>query len=102
MPTVTRTYLELHGFSALRAARPINQPIALARRRPIVAAEYRALYDLVGERWLWRDRRIWSEQELDTYLGSPHVHVWSALRDGETVGYFDLQQREAHVVEIMY
>jgi GNAT superfamily N-acetyltransferase len=102
MPLVTRTHLELQGLAELRAGRPLERPIVLARRRPISAPDYRALYDLVGERWLWRDRRIWSEQELDTYLGSPHVHVWSATQDDETVGYFELQQREANVVEIMY
>jgi GNAT superfamily N-acetyltransferase len=102
MPSDIRTYLELQGLSKLRAGRPLERPIVLARRRPIAAADYRALYDLVGERWLWRDRRIWSEQELDMYLGSPHVPVWSALQRDETVGYFELQQREANVVEIMY
>jgi GNAT superfamily N-acetyltransferase len=102
MPSVTRTYLELRRSSQLNAGRPLSQPIALARRHLITAAEYRALYDLVGERWLWRDRRIWSDQELDSYLGSPQVHVWSAVHDNETAGYFELQRRDEQVVEIMY
>jgi len=102
MPPVTRTYLELAALSALRPGRPLTRPVALARRRPIAAAEYRALYDLVGERWLWRDRRIWSDQELDTYLASPYVHVWSATQDDEIVGFFELHQHEASIVEIMY
>ena len=32
--------------------------------------EYRALYTLVGERWLWRDRLAWTDAELERYLAS--------------------------------
>jgi ribosomal protein S18 acetylase RimI-like enzyme len=102
MLSVTRTYLELRGPAELSPGRPLGEPVALVRRRPIGADAYRALYDLVGEPWLWRDRRIWSDQELDAYLASPRIHIWSAHQDGETAGYFELQQHADAIVEIMY
>jgi GNAT superfamily N-acetyltransferase len=102
MVSVTRTYLELRGRAELTPGRSPVPPVTLRRRRPIAAEEYRALYDLVGEPWLWRDRRIWSDLELDSYLGAPRIHVWSAHRDAETVGYFELQQHADAIVEIMY
>jgi hypothetical protein len=64
---VVRTHLELRALSELRPARLPAEPVALRLHRPIRAAEYRALYTLVGERWLWRDRQVWSHAEQDRY-----------------------------------
>jgi GNAT superfamily N-acetyltransferase len=102
MLTVTRTYLELRGPSELSPGRPLDEPVTLRRRRPIGADEYRALYDLVGDAWHWRDRRIWSDEELESYLALSSIHIWSAHRASQTVGYFELREHDRAVVEIMY
>ena len=99
---VTRTHLELRGADTLRRAPAPARRLALHERRPIGAAEYRALYALVGERWFWRDRLLWSDAELDAYLASPDVHVWVLSVDGGTAGYFELRQHGTQSVEVMY
>lgn len=99
---VTRTHLELRGRDALRPVTAPARQFALRELRPIGAAEYRALYALVGERWLWRDRLLWSDAELDAYLASPDVHVWLLSVDGHTAGYFELRQHGTQSVEVMY
>ena len=99
---VVRTHLELREPGALRAARPPAEPVALRLHRPIRASEYRALYTLVGERWLWRDRLVWTDSDLDRYLASSDVHVWTLSVRGETAGYFELQRHADGTVEIMY
>jgi GNAT superfamily N-acetyltransferase len=100
---VTRTHLELRAPDALRPA-PVPRRMAttLRRIRPISAAVYRALYTLVGERWYWRDRLVWSEQELDAYLSAPDVHVWRLDVGDQIAGYFELQEHASGAVEIMY
>ena len=99
---VTRTHLELRGPGALRRVAAPSRPLTLRELRPVGAAEYRALYALVGERWFWRDRLLWSDAELDAYLASPHVHVWLLTVDGRTAGYFELRQHVTRAVEVMY
>lgn len=99
---VTRTYLELRGVHELRPGRAPAHPPRLERRRPIAAAEYRALYTLVGERWSWRDRLALPEAALDAHLASPRVEVWIATVSDEAAGYFELVQRDDDAVEIMY
>jgi GNAT superfamily N-acetyltransferase len=99
---VVRTHLELRALSELRPARLPAEPVALRLHRPIRAAEYRALYTLVGERWLWRDRLVWTDAELDRYLSAPDVHVWSLNVGGATAGYFELQRHHDGTVELMY
>lgn len=99
---VTRTHLELRSPEALR---PVPAPSAsgvLRRLHPVRAAEYRALYTVVGERWLWRDRLVWTDEELDAYLSAPDVHVWLLSVGGATAGYFELKQHGPDAVEVMY
>jgi GNAT superfamily N-acetyltransferase len=99
---VTRTHLELRGPAALRPARTPTDPVSLRRHQPIGAGEYRALYALVGGPWLWRDRLLWTDDELEAYLASRNVHVWTLRVDGTTAGYFELQKHSDPTVEIMY
>jgi GNAT superfamily N-acetyltransferase len=99
---VTRTHLELRSPQALRRVPAPAFPVTLRRVSPIRAAEYRALYALVGERWLWRDRLVWTDQELDGYLAAPSVHIWVLAAAGQTAGYFELQHHGGDSVEVMY
>ena len=99
---VTRTHLELRGPEALRRVAAPARRLTLRLLRPIGAAEYRALYALVGERWLWRDRLLWSDAELEAYLASPQVYVWLLAVDDATAGYFELRQHGTQSVEVMY
>ena len=99
---VRRTYLELRSLGELRPGRPPSEPVALRHRAPIEPADYLELYTLVGERWLWRDRLAWTGEELQRYLASPDVHVWSAHVRGHTAGYFELKRHPDRTVEVMY
>ena len=100
--SVRRTHLEMRSPAELTPARPPSIPVELVQRTSMPAAEYLALYALVGERWLWRDRLAWSEAELDAYLASPDVHLWTPVVDGETAGYFELKRNTDRSVELVY
>ena len=99
---VTRTHLELPTLAALRPTRAPEHGVTLHRRSPIGAPEYRDLYTLVGSRWLWRDRLVWTDEELDAYLAARNVHVWTMHVDGQVAGYFELQHHPNGAVEVMY
>jgi GNAT superfamily N-acetyltransferase len=100
--SVRRTHLELCSPERFRTARLPAERVDVVRRDPISAAEYLELYVLVGELWLWRDRLVWTRDELERYLASPNVHIWTALVDGATAGYFELRQHADRAVEVMY
>ena len=99
---VARTHLELRGAADLRAAPAPAFPVTLRRLESVSTAEYRALYTLVGERWLWRDRLVWTDDELHAYLTSPTVQVWVLSVADRTAGYFELNQHANGAVEVMY
>ena len=54
------------------------------------------------QRIFWRDRLLWTDDELDAYLGSRNVHVWVLMSGSATAGYFELQQHTGAAVEVMY
>jgi GNAT superfamily N-acetyltransferase len=99
---VVRTHLELSGPEALRPARAPEPTARLISRRNLGAAEYRALYSTVGERWRWRDRNAWTDEELRFYLAIPDVHVFTLHVGEETAGFFELQRHHDGRVEVMY
>jgi len=100
--SVRRTHLELRSAAELIPSRRPDVLPELVLRRPIAAEEYLALYTTVGDEWLWRDRLVWTDQELEQYLSSPDVHVWTPMLDGQVVGYFELKQHTDRSVELMY
>jgi GNAT superfamily N-acetyltransferase len=100
--SVRRTHLEMRSPADLTPARAPLVPVELVKRTDMRAAEYLALYSLVGERWLWRDRLAWTDAELDTYLASSGVHLWTPVVDGETAGYFELKRNTDRSVELVY
>lgn len=99
---VTRTHLELRAMDEFRPARAVTRAAGVHRLRPVSAAQYRALYGGVGAQWLWRDRLVWSDDELETYLASPNIHVWMLTVATQTAGYFELQHHPNDTVELMY
>lgn len=100
--SVRRTHLELRSAAELIPGRVLAQPPALVLRRPISPAEYLSIYTLVGDQWLWRDRLVWTDAELSTYLTSPDVFVWTPMVGGTEAGYFELKQHTDRSVELMY
>ncbi|HUQ46339.1 MAG TPA: GNAT family N-acetyltransferase [Gemmatimonadaceae bacterium] len=99
---VTRTHLELRSPGALRPAPVPSSSPTLRAARTIGAAEYRKLYSLVGAQWFWRDRLLWTDEELDAHLAKQSVQVWVLEVERLTAGYFELQQHPNGAVEVMY
>jgi GNAT superfamily N-acetyltransferase len=65
-------------------------------------AFYRFLYDTVGRDWLWYERRVMNDRELAALLADPAVAVHVAYRGGAPAGYFELDARQAGVVDLAY
>ena len=99
---VVRTYLELRSPEQFRPARFVDPAVRVLRRDGIDNARYRRLYETVGARWHWTDRNRWSEETLASHLARPVISVWECLADGESAGFFELEQHADRSVEIAY
>jgi GNAT superfamily N-acetyltransferase len=99
---VVRTYLELRSPEQLRPARFDDPAVRVVRRIGISNAHYRRLYDTVGARWHWTDRRAWSEETLTAHLAREAISVFECLVGDDSAGFFELEQHSNDDVEIAY
>jgi len=63
---------------------------------------YRYLYNTVGEPWLWWMRRSATDAELAGLLAHPSVSLHVLTRDGEPVGFYELDHRAGQAVNLSY
>jgi GNAT superfamily N-acetyltransferase len=99
---VVRTYLELRTLADLRGVDSDDALVRFVRHDTMSAAEYRRLYQEVGDRWYWRDRNAWSDERLTSYLASSGVTVWECMVGEASAGYFELEHRTDGTVEVAY
>ena len=93
----------------LRMERPPEHPAAplppaatvLTLDAPTVAF-YRFLYATVGGPHCWWLRRVAPDNELAALLASPAISVHVLYRDGEPGGFFELDARTGHDVNLAY
>ena len=70
-------------------------PPPLAKTAVLVAEEphcsfYRYLYDTVGERWLWYERRKWSDEKLTAWLSRDQVTLYVLYVAGVPAGFAEV------------
>jgi GNAT superfamily N-acetyltransferase len=96
------TYLEM-------TARPTRPPLpvpagklALIRLEHCTTSYYRYLYQAVGERWLWFERRVWSDEHLAQVIDKPEIEISVLYVGGVPAGYFELDRGKENEVELCY
>jgi GNAT superfamily N-acetyltransferase len=96
------TYLEMTE----RPARPpIPVPaakLALIRAEHCSVSYYRYLYQAVGERWLWFERRVMSDAQLAAAIQRPEVEIAVLYVAGVPAGYYELDRSRSEEVELAY
>jgi GNAT superfamily N-acetyltransferase len=99
---VVTTYLEMTE----RPTRPTvpcppGQYAVLRLDRPSVHF-YRYLYNLIGERWMWTDRRRISDEALHAEITAEGVEIYVLYAGGEPAGYVELDRRPKPDIHIAY
>lgn len=92
MPLIT-TYLEMREpaqFTPTYSADPVLQIIESKVPLP---AFYRFLYQAVGEKWRWRDRNEWTDDQLEAWLAMPSTSLYVLYISGTPAGYVELDQQ---------
>ncbi len=65
-------------------------------------AFYRYLYATVGGPYCWWLRRVAPDAEIEALLASPAISIHVLYRDGEPAGFYELDARSGHDVNIAY
>jgi GNAT superfamily N-acetyltransferase len=80
---------------------PPGQYAVLRLERPSPTF-YRYLYSLVGERWMWSDRRKMSDEKLDAAINAEGIEIFVLYASGEPAGYVELDRRAKPDIRIAY
>jgi len=80
----------------------VPEGVTLQQVEHCSVAFYRFFYDTVGQDWLWYERRLLNDDELRAVLDDPAVTIHVAYRGGAPVGFFELDARQAGVVDLAY
>ena len=98
---VKTTYLEMTSPRELQTSAPLDHLEIKQTDRPAVDA-YRSWYAMVGDDWNWVDRKLMSDQQLETIIHDPLVEIYLLQVDQQTAGYVELDRREQNQIEIAY
>ena len=102
MPEVMTTYLEMTSGGQLRPRRS-SDPRFAVRETAVCQWQFnRFLYLFVGESWAWIDKRTWSDEQWQSYVGSDDLRTCVAFLDASIVGYYELHRDKTQAVEIAY
>jgi GNAT superfamily N-acetyltransferase len=102
MPEILTTYLQMSALDEIVPASRSDPDFAV---REAVERQWplnRSLYRLVGERWAWKDKLLWSDQQWESYVASEQLRTFVASWHGATAGYYELRRDDAQAVEIAY
>jgi GNAT superfamily N-acetyltransferase len=99
--TVVRTtYLEMTSPSDLRPPETQVDGITVSPVSIPCPELNRFLYEVVGRDWHWTYRLPWSPQRWKAYVARNELSTWLGIREGMTVGYFELEMQDGGSIEI--
>jgi len=96
------TYLEM---TAPPRRPPVSRPAAqhaIMRAQPPTVSFYRYLYNTVGARWLWFERRRMTDETLLEILEHSDVEIFVLYVRGSPAGFVELDRRVESECQIAY
>jgi GNAT superfamily N-acetyltransferase len=93
------TFLEMREAPAEEIP---SSALTLRRMERPSPDEYRSLFRLVGERWLWFSRLIMPDAKLEAIIHDPAVELYAVGADGRTVGMLELDFRQDDECELAF
>ncbi len=99
---VITTYLEMTRPPADKEQRHRLENLAILRARNPTISFYRYLYNTVGDKCLWYERRLISDEELLNIIHHEKVSIYVLYVDGVPAGYAEFDRRIENDVELAY
>ncbi len=94
------TWLEMREAPRRAAFLPRAGKHALMRLEEPSASFYRYLYETVGERWFWYERRSLDDGALEAVIRHPDVEIFVLYVGGGPVGFAELDWRDPPDIEL--
>ncbi len=92
---VTITYLDMLKPPERPAPVRPSEGVRVARLDKPTVAYYRWLYDTVGSKWLWFERKRLADEALRAVIEDPMLQVWVLSVGHVPAGFFEIDARTA-------
>ncbi|HXJ02503.1 MAG TPA: GNAT family N-acetyltransferase [Micropepsaceae bacterium] len=95
-------------YLAMEAKPKASQPPAPLLKAALLKCEnppvhfYRYLYDVIGRRYFWVERRLWNDDKLNAHLSEHLLALYVLYLGGVPAGMAELDFREPGVAQIAY
>lgn len=97
------THLAMDSPLRAPAAQPVwPRGVSFAKEPDISLADYRTLYDLVGRKWHWVNRRNLSDRQLSALIHHPATEIYVLRREDVAIGYVEMNYKLFPQVEIVF
>lgn len=96
------TYLEMRERPGGRRIPAPLEKLALMRAENCTVSFYRYLYNAVGERWLWFERRLIDDAALAALISKPTIEIFVLYVRGVPAGYFELDTAAPRETKLCY
>jgi GNAT superfamily N-acetyltransferase len=100
--TETRHYLVMQSAEELCPAPKPQMDVELKRLEHPDPEFRRRLYEEVGERWQWRDRYYWTNEEWNEHSLRSDIEIWILWSGHEAAGFFELEDEPDGGVRITH
>jgi GNAT superfamily N-acetyltransferase len=103
MPVIKTTTTYLQMFSPVEIEVPAPRPDLEISRIDLPSVDfYQRLYREVGSSYLWVDRLVMPDDQLQAIIQNDRVDVFVLSVAGEPAGYSELDRREPGEIELTY
>jgi len=96
------TYLELTHSKQYDRQPSRSENLSVIRAHDPHAGFYRYLYNAVGEKWLWYERNLLSDEELENIIRNPKVKIYVLYINGTPAGFGELDCQVKKQVQLAY
>jgi GNAT superfamily N-acetyltransferase len=98
----TVTYLAMEAPPHLPPPPPPLIKTAILRAEKPPVHYYRYLYDVIGRRYYWIERRLWSDERLQAHLDHERIVLYILYLAGVPGGMVELDCREPGLCQVCY
>lgn len=97
------THLEMAApLAVAESAVTWPEGVSFLPERNMAVADYRALYDKVGRKWHWVNRRHLTDKQLAALIHHPATDIFVLRQNGEALGYIELNSKLFPQIEIVF
>ncbi len=96
------TYLEMTKQPRYPHQSQRAENLSIIRTRQPTVGFYRFLYTSVGKDWLWYERNVMPDAQLERIINNPKILIYVLYVNGTPAGYSELDCRRKNDIELAY